>query len=249
MVQLFQQNIDGQVSCYICHLKIYTDRNGEINCINENFNYVVCENGHAVHAEPCLKNWLYHSNNCPVCHSRYLNEILTKFNSIIETEKKKAEEKRIAQQIIEQRAKELENLNKIEAEKEIEDKVNRANKLIEEKKYGPALNILFDILDNNDANNLDAKFLIGKTQYLSEKYDLAISNFMKLVKIKFDYPLGFYYLGKCFEKIGSKDKAKWAFERARENLKLLLEDSTKNDNLRQGYQQFLEEINVYIKNI
>lgn len=249
MVQIFQQNIDGQVSCYICHMKIYTDRNGEINCMNENFNYAVCENGHAVHSEPCLKNWLFHSKNCPVCHAQYTNEILTKFQSIIESEKKIAEEKRIAQLLIEQKAKELENMNKIEAEKEIKDKIDRANKLIDEHKYGPALNILFDILDNNDANNLDAKFLIGKTQYLSEKYDLAISNFMKLVKINYDYPLGFYYLGKSFEQIGSRDKAKWAFERARENLKTLIGTANNHSHLHSLYQQFLDEIEAYIKNM
>jgi hypothetical protein len=246
--QLFHQDVDSQTSCYICHMKIFIQKSSEIDGLNSPFNYAVCSNGHSVHSEPCLQNWLFHSNQCPVCHMQYSDSILSKYHPIIEAIKKQEEQKRFQQQAMEQQAKEIQQMKSMEAEKEIKDKIDRANKLIEGNKIGAALNLLFDIIDNFDANNLDAKFLIGKAQYLSEKYDLAVSNFMKLVKLKFDYPFGFYYLGKSFEKIGS-DKAKWAFERSRENFKKLIQDTNTEPSMKTMYQQFLDESDSYLKKI
>jgi predicted Zn-dependent protease len=58
-------------------------------------------------------------------------------------------------------------------------------------------------------------FLKGKINYLKGRYDLAINQLFKLVKDKYDYPEGFFYLGKAYEALGLVDKAKWAYERVK----------------------------------
>ena len=59
--------------------------------------------------------------------------------------------------------------------------------------------------------------MLGKANYLKGRYDLTINFLFKLVKIRYDYPDGFLYLGKAYEKLGLHDKANWAFDRIKES--------------------------------
>ena len=76
-----------------------------------------------------------------------------------------------------------------------------------------------DIYEENstEERNLNTLFLLGKANYLKGRYDLSINFLFKLVKSSYDYPDGFLYLGKAYEKLGLHDKAKWAFERIKES--------------------------------
>ena len=96
--------------------------------------------------------------------------------------------------------------------------VESIDQLIEEENYNEAIERLLDLYDENstDEKNLNILFLLGKTNYLKGRYDMTINFLFKLVKMRYDYPDGFLYLGKAYEKLGLADKAKWAFERIKE---------------------------------
>jgi len=72
------------------------------------------------------------------------------------------------------------------------------------------------------------------------KYGLAIRQFMTLVKIDYNYPLAFYFLGLCYEKIEIYDKAHWAFVRAQRNLESLCQTNIQ-------YKKYLEEVQKKLK--
>ena len=188
-------------NCIICHLGISEkEENGSQEC----------PNGHPTHGD-CLKEWLTHASNCPLCNEPYPQEVIDQFQEYIEEkelEKKKAIEE--------------------EAKRETEEKVKKATNrvalmkfiesiesLIEQKEYEYALSRL----EMHDEENISTErgrkilFLKGKVNYLKGRYDLAINYLFKLVKEKFDYPDGFLYLGKSYEALGLTDKAKWAYDR------------------------------------
>ena len=48
---------------------------------------------------------------------------------------------------------------------------------------------------------------------------------MKLVKIDYQYPLGFYFLGRTYEQLKMPGNMIWAFERAIKNLSHLAESN------------------------
>jgi hypothetical protein len=178
-----------QISCIICHNKIGLNSNAEMGYMCQAMNYAICSNGHIVHIEPCLKFWLLQSKACPVCNTTYDSHLLSNFQSFIdETTKQQAERRQNDADI----AKSLAQIRQKEKFGDIDDKLIRAKKLINENKYPAALNVLFDLLDNNDRNNTDALFLIGKAQFLNFRYDLAVSNLMKVVKDKFEYPFALF---------------------------------------------------------
>ncbi|MFW9969832.1 MAG: tetratricopeptide repeat protein, partial [Candidatus Odinarchaeota archaeon] len=97
--------------------------------------------------------------------------------------------------------------------------IETIEKLIEEENYNDAINELLELYNEAaiDDNNLKVLFLLGKTNFLKGRYDLAINFLFKLVKIRFDYPDGFLLLGRAYEKIGLKDKAQWAYDRIKES--------------------------------
>ena len=190
-------------SCIVCHLNIdeITDSHYE------------CDNGHPVH-KYCLAEWLMHSQNCPLCSDPYPQSIISQFKDYME---KKEQEKQAA----------LDKEAQIESQKkmqEVADKIvflkylEEIEQKIEEEKYNEAIETLLDEYNESsvDDKNLDVLFLLGKANFLKGRYDLTISFLFKLVKIRFNYPDGFLYLGKAYEKLGLKDKAQWAFDRIKE---------------------------------
>lgn len=190
-------------SCIVCHLNI-----GE----NTDSHYA-CDNGHPVH-KYCLAEWLMHSQNCPLCSDPYHKSIIDQFKDYME---KKEQEKQAAldKELQKESHKKMQEVaNKIVFLKFIED----IEQQIEEEKYNEAIEKLLDEYNESsvDDRNLNILFLLGKANFLKGRYDLAINFLFKLVKIRFNYPDGFLYLGKAYEKLGLKDKAQWAFDRIKE---------------------------------
>ena len=190
-------------SCIICHLQIDESTDSHFKC-----NY-----GHPVHNK-CLAEWLLSSHDCPLCSEPYSQDVMDHFKDFfdqIEKEKQETLEKEKRRESV----KEVERVaNKIVFLKFIES----VEKLIEEKKFDDAVEKLMESYNETvfDDKNLQILFLLGKTNYLKGKYDLSINFLFKLVKIRYDYPDGFLYLGKSYEALGMKDKAQWAYERIKE---------------------------------
>jgi tetratricopeptide (TPR) repeat protein len=171
-----------------------------------------CPNGHPAHHD-CLQEWLVQSQKCPLCNEAYPMEVLIQFQGYI-------------QQREEERLSELHNSIKLEEQQKIE-------KLAEQmvfKKFEESINVLIDqgeydyaisrieFHDNGIQSSERSRkllFLRGKINYLRGRFDLAINQLFKLVKDKYDYPDGFFYLGKAYEALGLVDKAKWAYERVK----------------------------------
>ena len=191
----------SEISCIVCHTKLLVDTEHK----TQGANYVTCGNGHFLHIDPCLKMWLLNSDTCPVCNAHYSHQILEKHS-------KKSQIEEILP------PEEPHNEQELEECIVVIDKLNRAKKLLLEQKFNASLNIIFDILDHDDPNNVDAKFLMGKVYFLSGRFDLSINTLMRLVKKHYEYPLAFYYLGKNFESVGLDDKALWAYQRSFQNL-------------------------------
>ena len=191
-------------SCIVCHLNI--DENTD--------SHFACDNDHPVH-KYCLAEWLMHSHNCPLCSDPYPQSLLDQFKDY--TEKKEQEKQAALDKELqkESRKKMQEVADKIVFLKFIEE----IEQIIEEEKYNEAIEKLLDEYNESsvDERNLDVLFLLGKANFLKGRYDLTISFLFKLVKIRFNYPDGFLYLGKAYEKLGLEDKAQWAFDRIKES--------------------------------
>lgn len=191
-------------SCIVCHLQIEAG--------SEHFEE--CDNGHPLHKK-CLADWLLHSQNCPLCSDPYSPSILAKFKGFIE-EKEKEKQEALEEQSKKEAMKKVEKVaNNIVFLKFIED----VECLIEDKNYNVAIDLLMDSYNETsfEDKNLKVLFLLGKSNYLRGRYDLAINFLFKLVKLKFDYPDGFLFLGRSYEALGMKDKADWAYERIKQN--------------------------------
>ncbi|MFX1497943.1 MAG: RING finger domain-containing protein [Promethearchaeota archaeon] len=187
-------------NCIICHLGI--------NIKEDNFQE--CPNGHPTH-EDCLKEWLTHASNCPLCNEPYPQELIEYFKDYIE--KKELEKKKaIEEEIEKEKVKKIERVTDTVALMKFIESVEL---LIKEKEYDYALARLEMYDEENISTERERKilFLKGKINYLKGRYDLAINYLFKLVKEKFDYPDGFLYLGKSYEALGLTDKAKWAYDR------------------------------------
>lgn len=187
-------------SCIVCHLEV-----DEVN-----HSYFECDNGHPVHFH-CLADWLLHSKNCPLCSDPYPESVLAKFKDFLNEKDKEKQDAKDKELLEESKKKMVEVTNKIIFLKYIET----IESLIEDKQYNKAIDLLMDSYDDrtSDEKNLKALFLLGTTNYLRGRYDLAINFLFKLVKLKFDYPDGFLFLGKSYEALGMKDKAEWAYQR------------------------------------
>ncbi len=190
-------------SCIICHLNV--DENTD--------SHYSCDNGHPVH-KYCLAEWLMHSHNCPLCRDPYPQSLIDQFKEYFE---KKELEKQTA----------LDKELKIESQKKMQEAADKIVFLkfvevieqhIEQEKYDEAIEKLLEKYNENsvDDKTLNVLFLLGKANYLQGRFDLAINFLFKLVKNRFDYPEGFLYLGRAYEKLGLKDKAQWAYDRIKE---------------------------------
>ena len=190
-------------SCIICHLNI-----------NENtHSFMSCRNLHLVH-KTCLAEWLLHSQNCPLCNEPYSQEIIDQFKDYID-KKEKEKQATLDKKLQEESQKKMQAVaDKILFLKLIES----IEQMIEDEKFNEAIEQLLDLYNENSTDEKDLKILLllGKANYLKGRYDMTINFLFKLVKIKYDYPDGFLYLGKAYEKLGLTDKALWAFDRIKE---------------------------------
>ena len=180
-------------TCIICHMEIVEGKDTLHQCSNE----------HPVHDE-CLKEWLLHSPNCPLCNEPYSQEVIDQSKTYLEEKEK--------DKISKERVVKIEEI----AEKMVYLKLTSVfDELIENKNYDMAL----DKLDAINISNLpipqkqEVQFLRGKIFYLKGRYDMAIGHLFKLVKEKYDYPEAFLYLGRSYQELGLEDKAQWAFDR------------------------------------
>jgi tetratricopeptide (TPR) repeat protein len=162
-----------------------------------------CSNDHPVH-DDCLKEWLLHSPNCPLCNAPYSQEIIDESEDYLKEKEK--------DKIRKERDIKIEEI----AEKMVYLKLHNVfDELIKSKDYDIAL----EKLDAINIGNLplsqkqEILFLKGKIFYLKGRYDMAIGHLFKLVKEKYDYPEAFLYLGKSYQELGLEDKAQWAFDR------------------------------------
>ncbi len=187
-------------TCIICHEKIEIEEGSNIKSYT-------CPNGHQVHRK-CLEEWLVHSQVCPLCTEKYDSNTISEFTDYFnKIEAQKEQEKQIKVDI------ELEKVfSSIADDIILLEKLELPRKLIKQKEFKKALEKLFVLIDDN-GQNLDVLFLIGKAFYLDKQFALAVNHLMKLVKKDFKYPQGFYYLGKTYQALGLDDKAKWAFDR------------------------------------
>jgi predicted Zn-dependent protease len=187
-------------TCIICHEEI------ELKA-DSNIKSYTCPNGHQVHKK-CLQDWLIHSQVCPLCAEKYNPNIISEFTGYLNEIKKQEEQKK-------QKKAELELekvISSVADEIVLLEQLEISKMLIKQKEFDKALKQLFNLSDHS-SENVHVLYFIGKTFYLKEQYDLAINYFMKLVKKDYNYPKGFYYLGKSYQALGLDDKAKWAFDR------------------------------------
>ena len=190
------------VNCIICHLEIKKV---------ESFLYS-CPNGHQVHQD-CLKEWLVHSKNCPLCREPYSLEVIDKFKEFLE-EKKKEEQMELDAKIRTEKLGEIEKATERAVLLKIKENVESE---ILKKNFEKALNYLdsFGDLPITNIKGQSILFLKGKVNYHRGRYDLAINQLFRLVKENFEFPEAFLFLGKSYETLGLLDKAKWAFERVK----------------------------------
>ena len=189
-------------SCIICHLEIAENLDSHFKCTNE----------HLVHRN-CLAEWLLHSQNCPLCTEPYTQDVINKFEDHFEQKEQEKQAAIDAEKKKEDLRKMEELTNNIVFLKVIEE----IEQLVEDKQYEEAIDKLLELYEEGsfDARAQKVLFLLGKTNFLKGRFDLTINFLFKLVKFNFDYPDGFLYLGKAYEKLGLNDKAKWAFDRVK----------------------------------
>lgn len=187
-------------TCIICHLDI----------IESVDSFQECPNGHPTHTD-CLKEWLLHSSNCPLCREPYSSQVIEDFKDFIQ-QKEQEKQETLESELNQEKIKQIEKI----AEKMIFLKfVESIEVLMDAKEYEYALSRL-DLHDNDANSNQKSQnimFLRGKINFLRGRYDMAVSLLTKLVKKKYDYPEGFLYLGKSYEALGLKEQAKWAYDR------------------------------------
>ncbi len=187
-------------SCIVCHLQI--EENSDVD--------FECDNGHHLHKK-CLADWLLQSQNCPLCSDPYSQKVLSEFTDFMEA-KKREKQLAIEEELRKESIKKMEEVtNRVVFLKYIEE----VEKLLEIKNFDDAIEKLMESYDerNFDEKNLTILFLLGKINFLRQRFDLSINFLFRLVKLKFDYPDGFLYLGKSYEALGMKEKADWAYDR------------------------------------
>jgi predicted Zn-dependent protease len=188
------------LQCIICHTEI----------IEKIDSYEECPNGHAAHTD-CLREWLTNSYECPLCNTRYSDEIIEKHKDYIKKVEQQKEDELKQQQEQENREKIKEIAKEIlflKILKQVEENIAQQN-------YTDALNLVEGFNKKfPEYKENKIMFLRGKINFLNGRYDMCINILFKLVKEDFDYPEAFDYLGRAYETLGLEEKAQWAFERA-----------------------------------
>ncbi len=188
-------------SCIICHNEIE----------KKNSLYDECPNGHQIHKN-CLIKWLSQSYHCPLCNSKYNEDIINEFK-LYQKEKEKEKEKELE---IKKQQENLEKIQKIEEKNAFTKMIEFIEQLIDNEEYEEALDKLEEFEDKRPIKDRHTlMFLRGKINFMRKKYDIAISYLFKLVKENFNYPEAFNYLGKSYKALGLNDQAEWAFKRAK----------------------------------
>lgn len=89
--------------------------------------------------------------------------------------------------------------------------------LFNNRQYNDAITVFKRLISSNDGNSLsdNAQYWIGESNYMMGKYKTAIMDFEKVFTYsnsnKLDYAQ--FKLGKCYERLGDKQRAKDEFER------------------------------------
>ncbi len=183
-------------SCIVCH-KSAQDSNP----------FIECPNGHPVHRDPCLKQWFMTGKEplCPFCREPYHANVQKFYDDCIQ-ERKKCEQKAIEEQAAARSCSDPATIDK-------RDIFPRVQNLINQKKFDPALNLLFDTQEKYP-NDPEIAFQLGNTFFVQQKYGLAVNHLMKAIKIEYKQPAAFYLLARSFLALEMPDKAAWAAERA-----------------------------------
>ncbi len=187
-------------TCIVCH-----------KSLQDSPVFIECPNGHAIHNEPCLKQWFITGKErvCPFCREPYHANV-QKFYDECQKERKLCEQKAAEMKLSAQACIDP-------AAKEKAEILQRVRNLIDQKKFDPALNLLFDSQERFP-NDPEIAFQLGHTFFIQKKYGLAVNHLMKAVKIEFKQPMAFYLLARSFFELEMPDKAAWAAERALVNL-------------------------------
>jgi len=183
-------------TCIVCHQPI-----------QESHPFIECPNGHPVHNDPCLKQWFMTSKEykCPFCLEPYPANV-QKFYDDCQKERQVRERKALETQVKAQARVDP-------AVKEKGEIFQRVQYLLAQKKFDPALNLLFDT-QAKYPNDPEIAFQLGNTFFIQQKYGLAVYHLMKAVKIDYKQPTAFYLLARSFSALELPDKAVWAAERA-----------------------------------
>ncbi len=183
-------------SCIVCH-----------KSLQDSHPFIECPNGHPIHRDPCLKQWFMTGKEplCPFCREPYRAEV-QKFYTECQKERNLWEQKAAEMKLSAQARVDL-------AAKEKGEILQRVQNLINQNKFDPALNLLFDTQEKYP-NDPEIAFQLGNAFFIQQKYGLAVNHLMKVVKIDFKQPTAFYLLARSFLALEMPDKAAWAAERA-----------------------------------
>ncbi len=227
-------------SCIICHKPIEFDT-AEVETdpiLTDRF--IGCPNKHLAHID-CIKDWMLTSMSCPVCSELFHIKIVNFFadyKAKVEEEKRQIELQKMEE---EKRQKELAERWDPEFEKCFGEALN----LEESQDYTNAIKKLWNLHDKYAPNpkmngHKDLLLELGRCYLLNKQYALANNQLMKLIKIDFNFPLAFYYLGLSYEYMNMKEKAIWAYERALLNTEQLCQKCA-------DYYEILEDVKNKIK--
>ncbi len=183
-------------TCIVCH-----------KSLQDAHAFIECPNGHAIHNDPCLKQWFITGKEpvCPFCREPYRANV-QKFYDECQKERNMLEHK-----ALEMKTAALDYVDP--TTKDRGDIIQRAQNLRDQKKFESALNLLFDG-QKKYPNDPKIAFQLGNTFFAQQKYGMAVSHLMKAVKIDFKQPIAFYMLARSFLSLEMPDKAAWAAERA-----------------------------------
>ena len=121
-------------SCIICHL-------GIIEGVDSSHN---CPNGHPAHTD-CLKEWLLHYSNCPLCREPYSSGVLDKFKDFI----KLREKEKLATLDNELKIEELKKMEAVASKMSFLKFIESIDILINEQEYDYALSLFVMIRDRH----------------------------------------------------------------------------------------------------
>jgi tetratricopeptide (TPR) repeat protein len=223
----------GSVLCIVCYKPVAPDA-GDAK--------ISCPNDHIAHVD-CILPWFLNNKHCPICRTEFSAVEMTRLAQKIEefAAKKKQEEAEKARHAQEQAQKQALALKAPEISSEQEAFFQEAAKLTTTKNYETAITALWAIFDTVKNNEKHPAFIralmdLAINYYALAKYDLAMTQLTKVVKINYNSPLGLFYMGLCYEGLGIWDKARWSYDRADP----ILEQYLKIDPIYEKFHNFTQ---------